>query len=100
MDNDDAAAGPEGPIAARMRRKLVDGLSPSLLVIEDDSDSHRGHGGWREGGETHFNMRIVAAAFAGLSRVERQRRVYALLAEELKGPVHALSLQCDTPDDA
>ena len=48
-------------------------------------------------GETHFIVRIVSAAFDGLSRVERQRRVYAALAEELQGPVHALSLTALTP---
>lgn len=86
-------------VAETMRTKLEAALSPALLEIEDDSESHRGHGGWREGGETHFNMKIVAAEFEGASRVARQRMVFEALKEELAGSVHALSLQCLTPEE-
>ncbi|HRK96503.1 MAG TPA: BolA family protein, partial [Rhodospirillales bacterium] len=54
----------------------------------------------RPGGESHFNVEVVAAAFAGKSRLERQRWVHQILAEELAGPVHALSLRLFTPEEA
>ena len=87
-------------MAARMRAKLEAALSPSLLVIDDDSAKHAGHSGAREGGETHFSIRIVSASFAGLNRVQRQRKVYAAVAEELAERVHALSLVTLTPEEA
>lgn len=77
-----------------IRNKLTAALSPVELTVEDDSARHEGHTGHRHGGETHFNVRIVSPAFAGLSRVERQRRVYAVLAEEMKTKIHALALIC------
>lgn len=83
-----------------MRSKLEAALSPSSLVIEDDSAEHAGHAGAREGGETHFSIRIVSASFAGLNRVQRQRKVYAAVAEELAERVHALSLVTLTPEEA
>jgi BolA protein len=83
-----------------MRRKLVDALAPVALEIVDDSHLHAGHAGHRGGGESHFSVRIVAARFAGLSRVERQRLVYGILAEELAGPVHALALSVAAPGEA
>jgi BolA protein len=86
-----------GEIAETMRRKLMAALAPSALVIDDDSHRHAGHGGSRPGGESHFNVMVESAAFAGLRSVERQRLVYRLLAEELAGPVHALSLDLRVP---
>jgi BolA protein len=82
-----------------MQKKLVEGLSPSHLDIEDQSQRHIGHAGHRPGGESHFRIEIVAAAFAGKSRVERHRLVNALLAEELAGTVHALALSTLTPEE-
>ncbi len=87
-------------MAARMRVKLEAALTPSSLVIDDDSAKHAGHSGAREGGETHFSIRIVSASFAGLNRVQRQRKVYAAVAEELAERVHALSLVTLTPEEA
>ena len=78
--------------AEAMRAKLQAAFSPVELEVVDESDQHRGHGGWREGGETHFRVRIVAAAFDGMSRVERQRAVNRALAEDLAGGVHALAM--------
>jgi len=86
-------------MAETMRGKLETALSPERLEIVDDSESHRGHGGYREGGESHFNMEIVSKAFEGASRVARQRMVFDALKDELAGPVHALSLRCMTPDE-
>lgn len=96
---------PEGPIATIIREKLTAGLSPDRLEIEDDSARHAGHhheGGMdgRAGGESHFNVAIVAAVFEGQGRVQRQRVVNALLREELAGPVHALSIKAMTPAEA
>jgi len=86
-----------GNVAEAMRAKLTASLNPTLLVIEDDSQRHAGHSGARPGGESHFNVAIDSAAFEGLKPVERQRLVYHVLAEELAGPVHALSLKLATP---
>ena len=85
------------PVAAAMRRKLEAALAPLVLEIDDDSAKHAGHAGARPGGESHFSVRIVSAAFAGKSRVERQRLVHGILAEELAGPVHALALALKAP---
>ena len=84
-------------IASRIRDKLTRELAPSRLELIDDSASHAGHAGHDGRGESHFNLVVVSAAFEGLSRVERQRRVYGILAEELADRVHALSLRTLTP---
>ena len=96
---------PEGPIASIIREKLTAELAPVRLEIEDDSGRHAGHhheGGvdGRAGGESHFNVTVVSAAFEGQGRVQRQRAVNALLREELAGPVHALSIRALTPAEA
>jgi BolA protein len=80
--------------------KLTAALAPARLDIVDESHLHAGHIGARAGGETHFRVHVVAEAFAGKPRVERQRLVYELLAAELAGPVHALSLRAETPQEA
>jgi BolA family transcriptional regulator, general stress-responsive regulator len=85
--------------AARIRAKLAAGLAPASLEIHDDSAKHAGHAGARPEGETHFRVRVVSAAFAGMGRVDRQRKVYALLAEELAERVHALALETRTPEE-
>lgn len=91
------ATAPEGEVAARIRSKLVAAFAPSVLEIEDQSERHRGHSGFQEGGETHFAVRIVAPAFAEMSRIARQRAVYDCLSEELADRVHALSLDVSGP---
>jgi BolA family transcriptional regulator, general stress-responsive regulator len=88
------------PVATAMRRKLEAALAPSMLEIDDDSAKHAGHVGARAGGESHFNVRIVSVAFAGKSRVDRQRLVHGILAEELAGPVHALALSLKAPAES
>ena len=89
-------------VAERIRAKLADAFAPAALDVIDDSHMHKGHVGARPGGETHFRVVMTASAFEGLSRVERQRRVYDVLAEELAGPVHALALRLEAtkPPDA
>jgi BolA protein len=69
------------------------------LDVIDDSARHAGHSGAREGGESHFNVVIVSDHFQGASRVQRQRSIYAALAQELAGPVHALSIKALTPQE-
>ena len=90
-------------VADSIRQKLTAAFAPQSLDVVDESHRHAGHAGATRDdgsqGETHFHVRLVTAAFDGLSRVERQRRVYAALAEELKGPVHALSLSALTPSE-
>ncbi len=86
-------------VADTIERKLTQALAPQRLRIVDDSEKHRGHAGYREGGETHFRVEVVAEAFAGLTRVARQRRVYDILAEELAAGVHALQLKTLTPEE-
>lgn len=81
-------------------QKLTLAFSPMELSVHDDSAKHVGHAGSRPGGETHFSVRVVAPVFEGLSRVERQRRVYAALAEEMKAQIHALSITALTPAEA
>jgi BolA protein len=87
-------------MAERIRAKLAEGLRPQTLDVVDDSARHAGHAGHRPGGETHFDVMVVSSAFAGQSRVARQRLVYRLLAEELRGGVHALALTTLTPEEA
>ncbi|ADZ68779.1 BolA family protein [Polymorphum gilvum] len=79
--------------------KLTETFSPVELDVVDESDRHKGHGGWREGGETHFRVRIVTAAFAGMSRLARHRAVNEALAAELVGGVHALAIEARAPDE-
>ena len=80
--------------------KLERAFAPVELRVIDDSARHAGHAGVVEsggGGETHFDVTIVSERFAGLTRVERQRRVYAELAGEFQGGLHALTLKALTP---
>ena len=87
------------PVADTIRRKLTERFAPTRLEVEDQSHLHIGHEGARPGGETHFAVTIVCAAFTGQSRVARQRLVYETLADELATRVHALSLTTLAPDE-
>ena len=78
---------------------LRERLDPTRLVVEDESQQHFGHAGWREGGETHFRVEIVSTAFEGKNRVARQRLVYAALKQELDAGLHALALTTLTPEE-
>jgi len=88
-----------GAVAEQLERKLTDAFAPARLAIDDDSARHAGHAGAGQGGESHFNVVIESAAFEGVSRVQRQRMVYQALAEELAGPVHALSVKALAPGE-
>ena len=87
-------------VAETIEAKLRAAFSPDTLEIVDQSHLHKGHAGAPEGGESHFRVVILSAAFAGMSRVERQRAVNRALAEELAGPVHALSVEVRAPGEA
>ena len=83
-----------------IRQNLTTALSPTHLEIVDESHLHAGHSGARPGGETHFRVEIVSAAFEGQNRVARQRQVYKALADEMADRIHALALTTRTPDEA
>lgn len=85
--------------AERIRSSLAV-FSPQTLDVIDESAKHAGHAGASPSGETHYDVRIVSQAFAGLSRVERQRRVLAALDGEFRAGLHALSLKALTPSEA
>lgn len=87
-------------VGAIIERKLKAAFAPARLKVIDESHLHVGHAGARPGGESHYRIEIVAQAFAGKSRLERQRAVYAALADELTSGVHALALTTLTPDEA
>jgi BolA family transcriptional regulator, general stress-responsive regulator len=87
-------------VADTIRTKLTGAFAPAALAIEDESAKHKGHAGARPEGETHFRVHIVSSVFEGLSRVDRQRRIYGVLADELKERVHALALTALTPGEA
>src|SRR5690349_1558448 len=88
-----------GPVAAEMLQRLNSALSPTRMELIDDSEQHRGHGGYNPEGESHFSLRIESAAFAGKNRVERQRMIYAALGELMASRVHALSIRATAPGE-
>jgi BolA protein len=89
-----------GAVTEQIRDKLTRAFAPERLEVIDDSARHAGHEGAAGGrGETHFDVEIVSAVFTGQSRVARQRAVNAALAEELSGPVHALSIRARAPGE-
>ncbi|MCX5477618.1 BolA family transcriptional regulator [Kaistia geumhonensis] len=77
----------------RIARRLEEALQPETLDVIDESDLHKGHHGARPGGETHYRVRVTAAAFRGKSRVEMHRMINAVLADELADGVHALAIE-------
>ena len=88
-----------GPVATEMLRRLNSSLSPTRIELNDDSEAHRGHGGYNPAGESHFSLTIESAAFAGKSRVERQRLVYGALGDLMRERVHALSIKASAPGE-
>ncbi|WP_245602436.1 BolA family protein [Fodinicurvata fenggangensis] len=94
-----SGAGRAPSMKQRIEDKLRAGLAPQRLEVADDSHKHEGHSGWQPGGETHFRVEVVSQAFEGENRVARQRRVYALLSEEMAERIHALQIRTLTPDE-
>lgn len=82
-------------VADEIQHRLEETFAPERLEVVDDSESHRGHAGFREGGESHFNVAIKAPAFGKMSRIARHRAVHEALGKDLVGRIHALSLQIE-----
>ncbi len=82
----------------RILTKLQKTFDPEALEVIDDSEAHRGHGGYREGGNTHFNVTIKANAFNGLNRVAQQRLINKEMAQEFEDGLHALALSVQGTD--
>jgi BolA family transcriptional regulator, general stress-responsive regulator len=93
-------AGLTGPVAAEITKRLTEALRPTQLQVIDDSEKHRGHGGYNpNGGESHFTVEIESPAFTGLSRVQRQRAVNDALRDLLVERVHALAIKARAPGE-
>jgi BolA protein len=89
-----------GPVAAEITRRLTDSLAPTQLRVIDDSEKHRGHGGYNpNGGESHFTVEIESPLFAGMNRVQRQRAVNTALADLLVERVHAMAIKASAPGE-
>ncbi len=86
--------------AARIESRLAADFAPLHLAVTDDSARHAGHAGAQPGGQTHYSVLLVSAAFRGQSRVARSRAVHAALADEFAGGLHALALTLRTPEEA
>ena len=79
-------------VQEQIEAKLIAALSPDILEVENESHLHAGHAGSPNSGESHFKITLAAKSLAALTRLERYRMVHAILADELAGPVHALSI--------
>jgi BolA protein len=88
-----------GPVAREMRERLENALGPATILLRDDSENHRGHGGYNPAGESHFFLSIESPSFAGLNRVQRQRLVYKALGELMHERVHALAMETKAPGE-
>lgn len=88
-----------GPVATEMLGRLNSALSPTHIELIDDSEQHRGHGGYNAAGESHFTLHIESAAFSDRNRVERQRMIYAALGDLMDARVHALSIRATAPGE-
>jgi BolA protein len=85
-------------VAAEIRRRLA-ALAPLDVALVDESAKHAGHAGAAPGGNTHWKLTIVSAAFAGTSTVARHRMIYQALGELMRDPIHALSISARAPDE-
>jgi BolA protein len=81
-----------------MLRHLDSALSPTRVELVDESEKHRGHGGYNPEGESHFSLEIESEAFTGKSRVERERMIYKALGDLMRERVHALSIKARAPE--
>ena len=88
-----------GPVATEMLKRLNSALDPTRIELVDDSEEHRGHGGYNPAGESPFSLTIESPAFAGKNRVERQRLVYSALGDLMKERVHALTIRARAPGE-
>jgi len=88
-----------GPVGQEIAQRLENALSPDRLAVINDSAQHRGHMGDDGTGESHFTVEIVASAFAGQSRVARQRLVNSALGDMMRDKVHALAIRARAPGE-
>ena len=79
-------------VQAEIEERLTSAFSPRELSVVDESEQHRGHAGYQEGGESHWRVTIASEDFAGMSRIARHRAVHSALGSELVGRIHALAL--------
>ena len=86
-----------GSTADRITRRLTEAFAPLDIKVVDESHLHKGHAGHRPGGESHFRVKITAAAFTGKTRLATHRMVYDVLADEIAGGVHALAIEARAP---
>ena len=86
-------------VEEQITKKLRQAFAPVSLEVVNDSHRHRGHAGAPGTGESHFTIKVVSQRFAGKSRLERHRMVNAVLAEELKGKIHALAISALAPEE-
>jgi len=82
-------------VTEEIRSRLEGAFSPRALSVEDESERHRGHAGYQEGGESHFRVAIAAESFAPMSRIQRHRAVHEALGPDLVGRIHALALKIE-----
>ena len=80
-------------VSTTIKKKLVEAFEPTRIDVIDESHLHAGHVGARPEGETHFRIVISSDLLSGKTRIEKQRKIYKVLADELSGPVHALSIE-------
>lgn len=82
-------------VRAEIHAALAEKFPGAAIEVLDESEQHRGHAGWREGGETHFRVQMRGAALAGMTRLARHRAVHAALGAGIIGRIHALALDLD-----
>lgn len=89
-----------GPIQSSIEARLTAALAPERLAVINESHLHAGHQETFDGtGETHMRVRIVSAAFAGKSRIDRHRAVNELLKDEIAAGLHALAIETAAPGE-
>ncbi|MEL7116753.1 MAG: BolA family protein [Pseudomonadota bacterium] len=79
-------------VSQEIETRLREAFSPSTLDVVDESEMHRGHAGYQEGGQSHFKVTITADAFGPMTRIARHRAVHDALGKELVNRIHALAL--------
>ena len=78
---------------SKITEKLIETFSPKFLKVIDESEGHRGHSGFIEGQQTHFQIQIASDIFDEMSRIKREREIYKALGEELIRNIHAISIK-------
>jgi BolA protein len=87
-------------VADEMRRRIEQALAPERLELVDDSAAHAGHAGAAPGGNSHWRVTVVSAAFAGKPTLARHRLVYQALGDLMQHPIHALQISARAPGES